>query len=161
MLNPIGLQAGKDGLANLGVHEDPPGSNRGKWVDKYNAFVGAPLGSPWCCSFLVLRYYQAAKELGLTTHILKTGSVQKLFKWAEKEGKVSKQPVAGDAFVLWFPSLHRYAHTGLIVDVIIEKGLVKIVSVEGNTSATGSREGTLVAKKTRTWTEEFRALRLG
>jgi len=161
MLNPIGNQAVKDALANLGVHEDPPGSNRGKYVDTYNTFVGAPLGSAWCCSFLLFRLYHAAEELKLKTDVLKTGSVQQLFKWAEKEGRVYKQPVAGDVFVLWFNNLRRYAHTGLIVDVIIEKGLVKILTVEGNTSATGSREGTLVAKKTRTWTEEFRALRLG
>jgi hypothetical protein len=156
MKNTLGLRAVQDGLANLGVREDPPGSNAGKYVSEYLQFVGLPPGNPWCCAFLVYRIHQAAKELGVTPIVPKTGLVQALYNWAHGKGLVSDTPSPGMAFVEWFPSLGRYAHTGLIAEVQGNK----FRTVEGNSNSNGSRDGECVASNWRTWGTGFKAIHL-
>jgi hypothetical protein len=38
-------------IGEIGVTEDPIGSNRGARVDEYQAPTGLPPGEPWCASF--------------------------------------------------------------------------------------------------------------
>jgi hypothetical protein len=74
-----------DAIANLGVSEQGH-SNAGKWVEVYLRFVDLPPGNPWCAAFAVYRAYRAAKELGLTLTLPKTGSSSELYRWAKKNG---------------------------------------------------------------------------
>jgi hypothetical protein len=156
MENALGLQAVKDGLANLGVKEDPPGSNSGKYVNIYLASVGLPPGNPWCAAFVFFRVQQAAKELGISALWPKTGLVQAVYDWAKSHKLVSDTPAAGMVFVEWFPSLNRYAHTGLIAEVQGNK----FRTVEGNSNSNGSRDGEEVASNWRTWGPGYKAIKI-
>jgi hypothetical protein len=145
-MNKLGMQAVKDGLANLHVCEDPKGSNRGKWIDTYNTFAGAPLGSSWCCSFLVYRVYQAADALKISCPIPKTPYVPALYAWGKQHGRACDTPQPGMAFVEYFPELNGYHHTGLVASA----SGISFTTVEGNSNNDGSREGYEVASNTRT-----------
>jgi len=156
MKNTVGLRAVKDGLQNLGVQEQPAGSNWGKFVQTYLNFVGIQSPAPWCCAFLVYRVHQAAKEIGLQPIVPKTGYVQNLYLWAKANHLVEDTPAPGLAFVEWSPSLNRYAHTGLIAEV---KGN-QFRTVEGNSNSNGSRDGECVASNWRTWGPAYKAIHL-
>ena len=54
---------------------------------------------------------------------------------------------SGDIFLVWFPSLKRFGHTGLVLSRNPDGSLE---TREGNTSGAGSREGWMVADRTRT-----------
>lgn len=155
----LGQQVVKAGKANLGVQEVPAGSNRGKYVDIYNTFVGAPLGSYWCASFLCYRVYDAAKTLKVTPLWIKSASVQAIFLWAKKNNLVSDIPVAGMAFLEWFQSKRRYAHCGIITEVIPLPGnKFAFRTVEGNSNSNGSRNGQEVASNIRRWGSGYKAI---
>jgi hypothetical protein len=149
MTNVLGLRAAQDGMKNLWVHEDPPGSNSGEYVDIYLASVGLPPGNSWCCAFLYYRLQQAALELKQTSPMPKTGYVEALFMWAEAKGnRVYNNPEPGFAFVEWIASEERYGHTGLVLSCDASC----FVSVEGNAADTlGSSDGEGVKSHVRPW----------
>jgi hypothetical protein len=74
----------------LGVTEEPPGSNRGHWVDQWNTIAGDPLGSAWCMAFVHSMYHACGKELG--GH----GSVGFFRDWAQANGELVARPYRGD-----------------------------------------------------------------
>ena len=47
----------------IGVCEDPPGSNNGKRVSEYQRAVGIDSGEPWCVAFIFFCFACAAREL--------------------------------------------------------------------------------------------------
>ena len=132
----------------IGIMEVPPGSNRGPKVDQYVSSVGlSPTGRfAWCVAFVYWCFDQAAKELGRSNPMVKTGGV--LAHWS----KAASQPRAaritsrsaidnpalikpGQIFVMDFGG--GLGHTGLVVQV----SAGKLVTIEGNSNDGGSREG--------------------
>ena len=68
-------------------------------------------------------------------------------EWAEAKGvRYVAKPQMGDLFALYFPTLNRYAHVGIVASVNPDGS---ILTYEGNTSGAGEREGWMVASKTR------------
>src|SRR5262249_45751273 len=59
--------------SQVGVMEKPPGSNRGKEVEMYQASVGIPPGTFWCAAFVYFCFEQAASNLGVSNPLVKTG----------------------------------------------------------------------------------------
>lgn len=144
--------------ATLGAGESPPNTNRGPFVAACLKTTGLPEGHPWCAAFTT---HIGLSALGAAWPVLKSASVQQQAEWAAKQkcrlvaAKTPAQP--GDLFCLWYPSLKRYAHIGFVGDVAADGKTV--TTVEGNTSGSGSREGWLVASKTRVLTEKDRLIR--
>jgi hypothetical protein len=139
--------------ATLGASEVPAKSNRGPYVERVLAGTHTPAGKPWCAAWVT---DVGTSALGQTWPVPRTASVQAMAEWAESKGvRYVSKPKIGDLFCLWFPELNRYAHVGLVT------GLVggKIVTVEGNTSGAGERDGWLVASKTRTLGKMDRLIR--
>jgi hypothetical protein len=132
-----------DARRKLVVREVPRGSNRSPEIDAMNRYANAPLGSPWCCSFVVTCLAGTDNELPVTA------SCQHLADAAIKKGLVVPQSEArrGDIFLLWYPSLGRYAHTGF-VDSGNMNGVID--TIEGNTNDGGSRDGWGVFERDRT-----------
>ncbi|UOF79577.1 chap domain [Caudoviricetes sp.] len=99
--------------------------------------------------------------LGDAWPVKKTASVQQMCEWAEQARcryVAAKSPAqVGDLFCLYYPKLKRWAHVGIITAVEANGKTVR--TIEGNTSGSGSREGWLVAEKTRTLTEADRLIR--
>lgn len=48
----------------VGVHEDPPGSNRGELIDKWLRGAGVPVGNPWCMAFVHAMFKEAGLNIG-------------------------------------------------------------------------------------------------
>jgi len=145
MANPVGMKAVADGIANLGVSEDPPGSNWGKWIKVYLDSVGIHSPAPWCAAFVNFRFQQAARELGEKCILPITGYCQTLYTWGEKQNRVYNLPQPGFIFLEWKASEGRYGHTGLVRSV---QGTV-FTTIEGNSNTNGSNEGYEVASNTR------------
>lgn len=101
------------------------GPNRSPEIDVWNKFSGAPLGSPYCASFVSYMHYLAGVTAPKTAW--SPSSVgSKNIKFSEVKG--------GDVFGMYFSSKGRVAHTGFVKEV---KGSL-IYTVEANTSPSAS-----------------------
>lgn len=146
---------------SIGVTENP--SNWGRWVRQYLESVGILTPAPWCAAFLNFKIKQAANDLGIKSRWPKTGYVQSIVNWAKKQpvGSITYRPVTNSVFVVYHPELKRYAHTGFISEVrSLGKSGYRILTVEGNSNTTGSREGTKVVSTWRRWTDNHRCIRI-
>lgn len=93
-------------------------------------------GNPWCAAFVVWCHKQCGYK------IPETGYSPLLFP---KEKTCIINPSPGDVFGIYFKNKGRIAHVGFI-DKVENNGYV---TVEGNTNASGSREGDGVYSKRR------------
>ncbi|MXP65345.1 CHAP domain-containing protein [Roseomonas sp. M0104] len=130
----------------LGVSEEPPGSNAGKAVEAFLASVGLGSGHAWCASFVYWCVEQAAEQTGQRNCLPRTGGVLEMWRRSRRAGlpcvtaaEARAQPVlvsSGMIFVMDFGQGH--GHTGFV------KGLAdgRLATIEGNSSDGGSREGT-------------------
>lgn len=143
-------------LREEGVTEDPPGSNGGKRVGEYQRVTGNKRGDAWCASFV---NWCGVTTLGPEWPVLRSGGCAALGEWAKREGVRMLQPQVGDIGLLYFPKLHRFAHTFFITDPPDVSG--KWGTVEGNTSGGGSREGWGVFRHRRAFGSNDRFIRLG
>lgn len=132
----------------LGVEEEPKGSNSGPEVNQYLASVGLGKGNPWCMAFVYWCVNEAAKQQAVKNPLVKTGSV--LDQW--KRTKLRLLPARsggikpGDIFIMDFGG--GKGHTGFIE--MIENGIAH--TIEGNTNDEGGREGYEVCRRQRTIT---------
>ncbi len=143
-------------VSELGVTEDPPGSNAGKRVEEYQRVVGLKKGAPWCAAFFA---WCGVQVLAKDWPVPLVGGCASLGDWARKNAVLVYRPQVGDAFLLHFPKLGRFAHVGLITEAQDAEG--KYGTVEGNTSGGGSREGWGVFRQRRAWKPEDAFIRLG
>jgi hypothetical protein len=134
----------------IGVLEDPPGSNWGPRVQEYLASVGLNFPAPWCAAFLYWCFQEAAQQLGRRNPVVKTGSV--MAHWRNTPGKKIAQKDAvnnpalvrpGHIFIMDFGG--GKGHTGLVESV--EGGFLQVA--EGNTNEAGGREGVGVFRRSR------------
>lgn len=130
-----GVRAALDlALANIGVCEDPPGSNRGPEIDAWTQEFGSPLGSFWCA----LAVAKARRVGGLWVPATAAGSCDEWLYEANHAGLVTQTPEAGAA-VLYTNGKRitggRYdgqldaVHMGLVLRV-----RPVLFSIEGNTT---------------------------
>jgi len=130
----------------LGVHEIPP--NSGPWVRLFmKGEEGADM--PWCAGYVSYCLHLANQCIkNPVENLIYSFSCDDFGEWAEKEGRLIKQPAPtikiGDLFLV-----HRkdkdYTHMGFVFSDF--NGIVQ--TVEGNTSLSGSREGTHVLRRMR------------
>ena len=144
----LSLAAIECARAELGVHEQPPGSNRGPRVDDYLSAVGldpAAGSFAWCAAFVYFCFGKAADAAGRRNPLPRTAGV--LAHWNRAERSGARRIKHADAAAN--PSLVRVGqifcidfgggagHTGIVTGV--ESG--KLLTIEGNTNDGGSREG--------------------
>jgi len=142
-------------VQQIGVSEQPKGSNSGPMVDRYLAAVGLKPGYPWCMAFVYWSYQQAALAESRPNPVVQTGSVAECWSRTPDAKKIHvetarKQPQSitpGDQFVLLFG--HGTGHTGLVEAVT---GNI-IHTIEGNSNLDGSREGFEVVRHQRLITD--------
>ena len=111
------------------------GNNDGKAVTRYLESVGLPVGQPWCAAFISWVFAEAGYSAP------RTGWSPALFPLTKRKSKAFK----GAVFGVYFPSLKRIAHVGLLECIEGEW----LVTIEGNTNQEGSREGEGVYRKRR------------
>jgi hypothetical protein len=121
----------------VGVRETGCGNCGGR-VEAYLKRVGLGAGSPWCAAFVSWVF----SEAGLRAP--RTAWSPALFPESRKvPGSSALRP--GLVFGLYYPSVGRIAHCGIVTGLRGDW----IVTVEGNTSVSGTREGDGVYKKLR------------
>lgn len=129
----------------LGVTENPPGSNRVKYWDDYGA---GWQGQPWCVAFLYWVFHHAGEGSAFFAGA-KTASCGILYRWYKEQGQtVAKSALRpGDIVILNFSGTSETQHCGLVVDTL-RTGYIQ--TIEGNTSQSGSQSnGGQVCLKTR------------
>lgn len=120
--------------AELGVREYT-GKNDGKRVEEYLQVVNMKKGNPWCAAFVSWVFAQAGFKQPRTAWSPALFHAQVL----------TKKVAIGNVFGIFFKSLHRVAHVGIVVK---QEGNW-VVGIEGNTNSVGSREGDGVYQKRR------------
>jgi len=114
------------------------GANTGPVVDKILASVGLAPGHPWCAAF----NYYVFREAGLSDRVPRTGWSP---AWLSGKRKPTEKAERGDVFGIYFSSLRRIGHTGIIEDPKPRY----CITIEGNTNGSGSRDGDGVYRKRR------------
>lgn len=136
-------------ISQVGVEEEPKGSNSGTQVNQYLKSVGLGPGYAWCMAFVYWCVNEACQLLELKNPLVKTAGV--LYQMRHTTCRLipakSFQAVKpGDIFIMEFKS--GLGHTGLVEK--IENGIVH--TVEGNTNDDGEREGYEVCRRERSIT---------
>lgn len=135
------------------IREVPKDSNRGPEVEAYLARVGLGGGYAWCCAFVYWCFDEAAKNADIANPMVKTAGCLDHWNRAPSRGarRIKKTDAVND------PALVRpgmvfimdygggKGHTGFVE--VISGGLV--TTIEGNTDASGTREGGGVYRLTR------------
>jgi hypothetical protein len=129
----------------IGVMEQPRGSNRGPRVDEYLRSVGLDPNDgsfPWCVGFTYSCYEAAARRLGVANPHFRTGGV--LEHWKRTRGRrIAAADAQNDPELIPVGSLFILStgggngHTGIVTGVAHGR----LVTIEGNTNDNGSREG--------------------
>lgn len=129
----------------VGVREDPLGSNSGPRVDEYLEAVGVSPGNPWCAAFVYWVFKGAASELGLPNPAIRTAGVLDHWKKAGRQGITRLRPEdVQEDYSLLRRGLIFVINTGGgkghmgIVDGLQDD---RLITIEGNTNSTGGREG--------------------
>lgn len=127
--------------SQLGVTEEPPGSNDGPQIATYrDAVAGAASGEPWCASFVSWAAAQAGEPLGSTGQGF--DSVAQLTDWAASNGRLlpaSATPAPGDLI------LFGTHHVGIVESVNPDGSLT---TIEGNYNNAVSRVHRLPSEAT-------------
>ncbi|MFD2908154.1 CHAP domain-containing protein [Flavobacterium ardleyense] len=128
--------------SQIGVLEQPLGSNAGPEVEKYLASVRSSKGNPWCMAFVYYCFQEASKTLKTTNPLIRTGGC--LSQWNRTIAKkitastAQSNPsfvIPGSIFIIDHGS--GLGHTGIVKEV--NNGY--ITTIEGNTNNKKSREG--------------------
>src|SRR5262245_23908053 len=139
----------------VGVLEQPLGSNRGPEVDQYLRAVGLnPVGHsfPWCVAFTHFCYLKAAESLGRDNPHIKTAGVLEHWNLAgRKPGvvRITKADAASNPGLvnpgssLPIDLRGGPGHSGIVVAT--NSG--RMITIEGNTNPGGSRNGIGVFKR--------------
>lgn len=140
--NPLLAEAIRIAQSQIGVMEEPPGSNRGKKVEAYQASVGINPGDFWCAAFLYWCFQKAAENLDRKNPVLKTGHC--MTHWNDTPGKkiaaadaVNKPSLIKPGQIFIINTGGSHGHTGLVEKV--DGGFIH--TIEGNTNPSGSSNG--------------------
>jgi hypothetical protein len=141
-------------LTQVGVQEDPRGSNWGPRVKEYLRVAGINVPAPWCMAFVVWCHRIAGASI---KQLPVTASCTYLLNWAKEQGKLTKQPRPGDIFLLLRPGGKTAFHTGVVRNV----SKLWFGTVEGNSNDAGSAEGYEVVRRTRQRLARVAFVRIG
>lgn len=165
---PLRKQLVEIASAEIGVVESPPNSNTGKRIREYQAATThGGTGWPYCAAFVCW----CIREWGKDSDVLdalkltkagfekwrpKTAAAFGFHDWADKRGLLMFDD--GYNHVLHTADLMTFdmSHIGIVFD---DRGS-RVYTIEGNTSASGSRDGGGVFAKARQRTEARRFIRL-
>lgn len=140
----LGRKALAEAESHVGKKEQPPGSNRGPFVDDCNDEIGVSRGSFWCMSFVQKCVKDAADKLGVAVPIKRTASCSELFRWARDHGRLAANPEPGDIFLVTGGDTGHF-HCGFVAGPV--GATDRFVTIEGNSNSGGSANGNQVAKR--------------
>ncbi len=134
----------------IGVCEDPPGSNKGKRIGEYQRSAGIDSGEPWCVAFVFFCFANAARLLKTKNPMeeadCKTGSVLDLWNRARRakgvtlvlhDDALNDPSKVKPGMIFAISTGGGNGHVGLVANVTGNR----LETIEGNTNDGGSREG--------------------
>ena len=125
----------------LGVKEDPPGSNKVKYNAWYYGREVSGAAYPWCMVFVQWVFDRASVKLPT-----RTASCGALMRAAQAAGCwVTKGYRPGDVVIYDFPGGAATDHCG-IVEAVDDS---RVSAIEGNTSSSNDADGGTVERRTR------------
>jgi hypothetical protein len=128
---------------DVGLLEEPPGSNRSPAIDSYMDAVGSPRGMSWCAAAVAAWFKFASAEIPP----MDAGSVKAWHDWAFRTARWTSRIAIGRA-VVYADANDVPEHMGVVVRVT-----PLALAVEGNTSLQGySVNGVACAEKAVTLT---------
>lgn len=138
----------------IGQTEKPgnSGFNDAEFEKRMKA-VGWAKGQAWCAYFVELVCREALPEKDEELAKLFSASAVKTYENFQKAGRASERPTPG-SLAVWRYGDGWQGHIGVVSEIVSEN-IFK--TIEGNTNATGGREGYIVALKTRKLKQLFSA----
>lgn len=132
----LGYKIARFAAEDIGVCEEPPGTNRGTQIDEYNLVANSPLGSFWCATFAGHKYKKAGAIVPRAY-----GDCDTWLRLGEKLSCLYDDPAIGALALYGKPN--DIVHVGIVVRLYPYK-----LTVEGNTTLEGfSRNGEIVTLK--------------
>lgn len=146
-----------------GAGENPPGSNRGRLIERFQTAGGGKPGDPWCMDFVQFCGWTVLED---AWPLHRTGLVQAAYNQGAKAEWIRQSPERGDILCKWYPALTpaRFGHTGFVLGPGTAPGTWE--TVEGNTTEPRKpgdpvqREGWIVRRGPRTFAPADRFIRL-
>lgn len=124
-----GLEAAAKALADIGVTDDPIGSNTGPRVDVYLQSIGCrPKMSSWGNGCIATWL----KEVGLPIPPTKSSTANGWYEWAKSTNRWCQTPIIGSVAVYGVKDNngnYNCHHLGLVIQIIDS---TRILTVEGN-----------------------------
>lgn len=108
---------------DIGILEEPPGSNRSPVIDGYLTAVGSPLASPWCAAACAAWFRDCGAMVPLAA-----GACESWYFMARDRKRLTDTPAVGYAILYDLAGAGKADHMGVVVRV---EPLV--LTVEGNT----------------------------
>lgn len=141
----LALEALQVAAAQIGVCEEPPGSNRGPMVDEYLRAVGLnPEGQhySWCAAFVYWCFNQAAHSTGVVNPLVKTAGCIDHWNRAAcpripKQTALNNPALIKPGYVFIIDHGGGNGHTGIVESTAA--GL--LTTIEGNTNPELSSNG--------------------
>lgn len=130
----------KVAVSQLGVTEDPAGSNSGPRVNEYLRSTGLGPGYPWCMAFVHWCFKKAGVDLG------GGASVGNFEAWGKQHGALVVNPQPGDIVCYRFDADNWPDHVGIVETVSTDKS---IHTIEGNTAYGNDANGGKVMRRIR------------
>lgn len=110
------------------------GNNRGAWVDTWNRFTSAPLGSPYCASFVSwVLYHSAVAEPKISSPLARHfyTKAPKHLKYTAGQVLRGEKKVKAGTIIIWQRGETIYGHVGFALeDWHYDRGK----TIEANTS---------------------------
>lgn len=129
-------------ISQIGVMEEPPGSNDGAMVREYLKSTNTAPRNYWCAAFVYWCFKEAAEKLGATNPLYKTAGC--LSHWNNTKGKkITKAKAVNNPKLIVPGSIFikdhggGYGHTGIVTAV--NGGFIE--TIEGNSNPNGSSNG--------------------
>lgn len=128
--------------SQMGVMEQPMGSNRGTDVEKYLKSVGLKGGHPWCMAFVYWCFDEICTSEGRQNPLVKTGGV--LHQWNQTplpkitvNDATNNPGIIKPGHIFIINHGNGRGHTGIVESV--QGGFMN--TIEGNTNLGQSRDG--------------------
>lgn len=125
----------------IGVKENPPGSNKVKYNTWYYGKEVSGDSYPWCCAFISWIFKG-------TNLVKKTALCADLMQWFRSRKQMVERPQKGDIVFFKFGKTNRSTnHVGIVEEA--SQWPANITTIEGNTSVTSDDNGGCVMRRTR------------
>lgn len=142
MVPPLQAEIARVALTEVGISEDPPGSNSSPEIDEYLKQAGCPPGLRWCAAFVGYCYQKAGAKIPPVDVVHGRGpaSTDEWMRWAKEHNLWTTTPAIGFAVVYGKAATMDAQHIGIVVMVTPQ-----LLTVEGNRAlGAASPDGQLV-----------------